>query len=67
VWHPTVGLLRRERRIVVETTVPASRTVRQPVHSKIEQRITLERDLMLPPADAGGCAESKSGAGGLPG
>jgi hypothetical protein len=55
VWHPYVGLLRRERRIVVETTVPAGRAVRQTVRSKIEQRITVWRDLAVPPADAGGC------------
>jgi len=45
VWHPTLGLLRRDRRIVVETTVPPSRSVRQAVRSKVEQRITLARDL----------------------
>ena len=53
VWHPTLGLLRRERRIVVETTVPAGRAVRQAVRSKIEQRITVERDLR--PARSPGC------------
>jgi hypothetical protein len=45
VWHPLLGLLRRDRRIVVETTVPPSRTVRQAVRSKVEQRITVVRDL----------------------
>lgn len=45
VWHPALGLLRRDRRIVVETTVPPSRSVRQAVRSKVEQRITLVRDL----------------------
>lgn len=45
VWHPLLGLLRRERSIVVETTVPPSRSVRQAVRSKVEQRITLVRDL----------------------
>lgn len=44
VWHPALGLLRRERRIVVETTVPPSRSVRQAVRSKVEQRITVVRD-----------------------
>ncbi len=52
VWHPLLGLLRRDRRIVVETTVPPSRTVRQAVRSKVEQRITLVRDLTGRP----GCA-----------
>lgn len=46
VWHPALGLLRRDRRIVVETTVPPSRSVRQAVRSKVEQRITLVRDLL---------------------
>ncbi|MGH7510628.1 MAG: hypothetical protein ACREMZ_14310 [Gemmatimonadales bacterium] len=45
VWHPLLGLVRRERRIVVQTAVPASRSVRQPVRSKVEQRVTLTRDL----------------------
>jgi hypothetical protein len=45
VWHPVLGLLRRDRRIVVETTVPPSRSVRQAVRSKVEQRITVARDL----------------------
>ena len=43
VWHPQRGLLRRVRSIVVETTVPPSRTVRQAVRSKVEQRVTLVR------------------------
>jgi hypothetical protein len=55
VWHPLLGLLRRERRIVVETTVPPSRSVRQAVRSKIEQRITVERDLNVPPEMGGRC------------
>jgi hypothetical protein len=48
VWHPLLGLLRRDRFIVVETTVPPSRSVRQAVRSKIEQRITVERDRRPP-------------------
>jgi len=43
VWHPQRGLLRRQRSIVVETTVPPSRSVRQAVRSKVEQRLTLVR------------------------
>ena len=54
VWHPTLGLLRRERRIVVETTVPAGRSVRQAVRAKIEQQITVERDLSS--VRSSGCA-----------
>ncbi len=45
VWHPVLGLLRRDRRIVVETTVPPSRSVRQAVRSKVEQRIIVAREL----------------------
>jgi hypothetical protein len=45
VWHPSLGLLRRDRRIVVETDVPAGQAVRESVHSKIEQRITVLRAL----------------------
>ncbi len=56
VWHPQAGLLRRERRIVVETTVPPSRTVRQAVRSKVEQQITLAR---LAPAS--GCRPAGGG------
>lgn len=43
VWHPLLGLIGRDRTIVVETTVPPSRTVRRTVRSRVEQRITLER------------------------
>jgi hypothetical protein len=52
VWHPLLGLLRRDRTIVVETTVPPSRSVRQAVRSKVEQRITVARDL----TERAGCA-----------
>lgn len=55
VWHPTVGLVRRDRRIVVETSVPAGRTVRQSVRSRIDQRITVLRDLTIPPQQNGHC------------
>jgi hypothetical protein len=58
VWHPSVGLVRRDRHISVSTTVPARRgVVQQTVRSRIEQRITLERDLNVPPEIAGRCAE----------
>lgn len=55
VWHPLLGLLRRDRRIVVQTSVPAGRSLRQPVRSRIEQRITVLRDLATPPDDPGRC------------
>ncbi|HZN97240.1 MAG TPA: hypothetical protein VFB61_05875 [Gemmatimonadales bacterium] len=58
VWHPTLGLLRRERQIVVETTVPAGPAVRQAIRSRVEQRITVSRDLTVPPASPGGCPTS---------
>ena len=50
VWHPVIGLVRRDRTIVIETTVPPSRRVRQAVRSRVEQKITLIRDLTK-----GGC------------
>ena len=45
IWHPTLGLVRRDRKIVVQTAVPMSRTVRQPVRSKVEQQIVVARNL----------------------
>jgi hypothetical protein len=45
IWHPTLGLVRRDRKIVVQTAVPMSRTVRQPVRSRVEQRIVVARNL----------------------
>jgi hypothetical protein len=53
VWHPMLGLVRRERRIVVETTIPASQSVRQAVRSRVEQRISVLRDLGVAPT---GCS-----------
>jgi hypothetical protein len=55
VWHPLLGLLRRDRRIVVETSVPAGRSIRQPVRSRVEQRITVRRDLTVRPEHNGRC------------
>ena len=52
VWHPLLGLLRRDRQIVVETTVPPSRSVRQAVRSRLEQHIRVARDL-VPPVGCG--------------
>jgi hypothetical protein len=60
VWHPLLGLLRRDRRILVQTTVPAGHAVRQAVRSKIEQRITVLRDLSLPPETAERCGTTPS-------
>jgi hypothetical protein len=57
VWHPLLGLVRRDRRIVVQTAVPASRTVRQAVRSKVEQRVTATRDLSGDPTRCEGTRE----------
>jgi hypothetical protein len=56
VWHPLVGLVGRERHIVVETKVPAGGAVRQAIRSKIQQRIRVVRDLTVPPNSGGRCA-----------
>lgn len=42
-WDPDRGLLRRERHIVVETTVPAGGPLQQPLRSKLEQTVVVER------------------------
>ena len=43
-WDPSRGLLRRERHIVVETSVPAGGPLREPLRSKLEQTLVLERE-----------------------
>jgi hypothetical protein len=55
VWHPLLGLVSRDRRIVIETAVPAGPTIRQPVRSRIEQRIRVIRDLRTSVDEKGGC------------
>jgi hypothetical protein len=42
-WDPNVGLLRRVRHIVVETSVPAGGRVRQPLRSRLEQDVWVVR------------------------
>jgi hypothetical protein len=42
-WAPGVGLLRRQRDIVVETTIPPRGPIRQPVRSRLEQHISITR------------------------
>jgi hypothetical protein len=42
-WAPGVGLLRRQREIVVETAIPPRGPVRQPVRSRLEQHISITR------------------------
>jgi hypothetical protein len=68
VWHPLAGLMGRERRIVVETTVPAGGAVRQAIRSRIQQRISVVRDLSVPARAAGSCPElsPQTGAGSPP-
>jgi hypothetical protein len=51
-----IRLLRRERRITVETYVPTEARVRRPVQARIEQRVVLERM-------ADGCERGAAGAG----
>ncbi|HEX7338066.1 MAG TPA: hypothetical protein VF252_12745 [Gemmatimonadales bacterium] len=51
VWHPTLGILRRDRRIVVQTAVLVSRTVRRPIRSRLEQRVVVHRDLRGDPTE----------------
>ncbi len=57
VWHPVAGLMSRERSITIETTVPAGRTVRQAIRSRIRQRISIVRDLSVPSQDGAVCPE----------
>jgi hypothetical protein len=52
VWNPNHGLVSRDRSIVVETTVPPSRSVRQAVRSRVEQHITLSRNSSDPHCSA---------------
>ncbi|MBA3497557.1 MAG: hypothetical protein H0T86_10660 [Gemmatimonadales bacterium] len=42
-WDPRLGLLRRARRLVVETAVPAGGPVRLPLRSRLEQQVTVVR------------------------
>jgi hypothetical protein len=42
-WAPRVGLVRRVRHIVVESTIPAGGPVPQAVRSRLEQDVTLSR------------------------
>jgi hypothetical protein len=61
VWHPTLGLLSRQRTIVVEITVPTGRTVQEPVRSHIEQQISVVRDLRVPVGGCGKLANPQTG------
>jgi len=57
-WDPAIGLLRRVRRLVVETSVPAGGPLRQPLRSRLEQVGTLVRA-------RGRCAMDRSPSAGL--
>jgi hypothetical protein len=48
-WDPAVGLLRRERHIVVETLVPAGGPLKLPLQSRLEQTVTLTRGRRMCP------------------
>ncbi len=52
VWDPTAGLVSRNRKITVETSIPASGRIRRPVRSRLTQAITLDR---LPSAAESSC------------
>jgi len=56
VWHPSLGLVRWNRRIVIDASVLPGRAVRQAVRSKVEQRITVTRDLTVPPESGARCS-----------
>jgi hypothetical protein len=56
VWHPSLGLVQLNRRIVIDASVRPGRGVRQAVRSKVEQRITVVRDLTVPPESGGQCS-----------
>jgi hypothetical protein len=57
VWHPSLGLVRWDRLIVIDASVLPGRAVRQSVRSKVEQRITVARDLTVPPESGGRCSQ----------
>jgi hypothetical protein len=42
-WSPSSGLVRRLRDLTIEATVPSGGRVRQPVRSRVEQRVELTR------------------------
>ncbi len=42
-WSPTFGLVRRTRDITVEATIPSGGRIRQPVRSRVVQRVELTR------------------------
>ena len=61
-WHPQRGMIARERTIVIETSVPASRSVGPAVRSRVEQRISLRRDLSVSPASCSRPAQTGRGS-----
>jgi hypothetical protein len=53
-WDPAAGLVRRTREIVVETSISAEGRIRQPVRSRVVQRVELRR------VEGTGCGKVKS-------
>jgi hypothetical protein len=51
LWDPAIGLVARQREIVVEASIPAGGRVRVPVRSRVVQHVTLTRL----PAESGPC------------
>lgn len=43
LWDPQIGLVSRQREILVETSIPAGGRIRTPVRSRIVQHVTLTR------------------------
>jgi hypothetical protein len=42
-WSPAGGLVRRTRDITVDATIPSGGRIRQPVRSRVVQRVELTR------------------------
>ncbi|HEX6105499.1 MAG TPA: hypothetical protein VFZ26_07950 [Gemmatimonadales bacterium] len=53
VWHPTLGLLRRERETVIDAVLPAGGRVRSPVRSRVVQHAELTRLSLSSPCPPG--------------
>jgi hypothetical protein len=43
LWSPASGLVRRTRDITVEATIPSGGRIREPVRSRVVQRVELTR------------------------
>ncbi|HEU5169637.1 MAG TPA: hypothetical protein VFU46_03815 [Gemmatimonadales bacterium] len=58
VWHRREGLVRRDRRLVIETVIPPGGRLRHPVQSRVEQRIVVERPAAFDRPPTGDCRPS---------